>query len=325
MATSVDKLYQQYYNQGLDELNKQKNTLRNTAESDKNIINTNADASVQNITDSYNTQINDTEDSYEDAFRSNEIQVKLNERYLERKAAEMGLTDSGMNRTQMTANQLSYANQKGELTTQRQKAVDTLAAAMKAKISEVDIDRNSRIAQVESTLNNNLAQMDTDYAAAVRQQAVDTYNTQIKAEQEAATARYKASLEATTAANKLAAENSTKALEAADDIIDKIDSFSYSKKALNGFIDNYIAQYGGGAGLRNIYNRMNKTSEDAWKDVVSAFVNNNNTDSYKKWRYITYVQTFSYPSKVAMESVSNIPGCGSYSYKYLKELAEEYI
>ena len=176
MTTPVDKLYEQYYNQGLDELNKQKNTLRNTAESDKNIINTNADASVQNITDSYNTQIDDTKDSYEDAFRNNEVQVKLNERYLERKAAEMGLTDSGMNRTQMTANQLSYANQKGELTTQRQKAVDTLAAAMRAKISEVNINRNNKIAQVESTLNNNLAQMDSDYSASVSKRATEIYN-----------------------------------------------------------------------------------------------------------------------------------------------------
>ena len=171
-----NKIYDEIYKTGSNELTKQKQALRNTAESDKNIINTNADASVQNITDSYNTQIDDTKDSYEDAFRSNEIQVKLNERYLERKAAEMGLTDSGMNRTQMTANQLSYANQKGELTTQRQKAVDTLAAAMRAKIAEVDIDRSNRIAQVESTLNNNLAQMDSDYSASVSKQATEIYN-----------------------------------------------------------------------------------------------------------------------------------------------------
>lgn len=187
MAVSVDERYKQYYNQGLKELNSQKNTLKKTAESDKNIINTNADASVQTVTDDYNTQISDTNESYEDAFKQNEVQVKLNERYLERKAAEMGLTDSGMNRTQMTANQLSYANQKGELTAQKQKAVDTLAAAMRAKIAEVKTNRNNSLAQIESTLNNNLAQLDADYASSVRQQAVDTYNAEYKAEQEAAT------------------------------------------------------------------------------------------------------------------------------------------
>lgn len=186
MAASVDELYKQYYKNGASELNSQKNTLKKTAESDKNIINQNADASVQSITEDYDTQIADTKDSYEDAFKANEVQVKLNERYLERKAAEMGLTDSGLNRTQMTANQLSYANQKGELTAQRQKAVDTLAAAMRGKIAEVNTERNTQLAQVESTLNNDLAQMDADYASSVRQQAVDTYNAEYKAEQEAA-------------------------------------------------------------------------------------------------------------------------------------------
>ena len=167
----------------LTELNKQKEVLKNTAESDKKIINTNADLSVKNITDNYNTQISDTKETYEDAFLKNEVQVKLNERYLERKAAELGLTDSGMNRTQMTANQLSYANQKGELTAQRQKAVDTLAAAMRAKIEEVNVNRNNQITQVESNLNNNLAKLDADYAASVKQAQQAAH----KAEQEAIT------------------------------------------------------------------------------------------------------------------------------------------
>ena len=312
METPVDKLYEQYYNQGLDELNKQKNTLRNTAESDKNIINTNADASVQNITDSYNTQIDDTKDSYEDAFRNNEVQVKLNERYLERKAAEMGLTDSGMNRTQMTANQLSYANQKGELTTQRQKAVDTLAAAMKARIAEVDIDRSNRIAQVESTLNNNLAQMDTDYASSVRQQAVDTYNTQIKAEQEAATARYKAN-----------ADRINAAASSLNTLIGKLNEKDATDSSKWAYIQNYVNQHGASNELLSALSSCGYDKDGAFGNVARFFINKNFSDAAKVGRFVEFYKLYGMPSeKVLNALINNAPGHGV-SYDELTKAIEE--
>ena len=192
MAKSVDERYEEIYNLGINEHNKNKETKKQTAQNDKQIINANADANIKNITNNYNTQIADTNKSYENAFQQNELQVKLNERHLERKAAEMGLTDSGLNRTQLTANQLSYANQKGEISRQKQKAVDTLAATMRSKITEVNTNRNNQIAQIDSALNNDLAQMDLDYASAARQQATDIYNAEYKAEQEREAERIKA-------------------------------------------------------------------------------------------------------------------------------------
>ena len=178
------KYYTDYYKcQAKVSANKEKKAARENAESAKEIINSSAEASIKTITDDYNTQILDTKESYESDFKSNEVQVKLNERYLQRKAAEMGLTDSGMNRTQMTANQLSYANQKGELTKQRQKAVDTLAATMRGKITDVNTARNSQLAEVESNLKTTLAQIDSDHNAWVNERAADA----VKAEQEAAT------------------------------------------------------------------------------------------------------------------------------------------
>lgn len=178
MATSQNDFYNLYYKQGESEKNKLIQTKKDAAESDKKTINAYADDSVQAITDGYNADVSETNESYEDAFRKNDVQVKLNERYLERKAAEMGLTDSGMNRTQMTANQISYANQKGTLTAQRQKAIDTLAAAMRSNIREIETKRNDSLAQVESTLNNDIAQINADYASSVREQAANTYNAQ---------------------------------------------------------------------------------------------------------------------------------------------------
>lgn len=132
-----------------------------------------ANANIRLIEDNYGTQIADAKAAYDPLFRQNEIQRAVNERFLERKAAEMGLTDSGLSRTQQTANQLSYGNQNAEYMRQRQKAVDTLKAAMDAKILEQNTNLNSNIAGIKTT-----------YADKRTADAVSMYNEAVKNEAE---------------------------------------------------------------------------------------------------------------------------------------------
>jgi hypothetical protein len=181
---TVEERYKKYMDLGKDDIEKRKKTLDTQADEDIKTINTAADDAVKSINESYGTQITDTKESYNDAFRKNEVQVRLNERYLERKAAEMGLTDSGMNRTQMTANQLSYGNTNAKIVADRQKAVDALTAAMQSKIADINAKRSSDIADINRTLNANKANVDSSYSDWARQQAVDDYNEDIKVKNE---------------------------------------------------------------------------------------------------------------------------------------------
>ena len=153
-----------------------KQTSKNYADSEAAAIQAAKDAANANIKlieDNYGTQIADAKAAYDPLFRQNEIQRAVNERFLERKAAEMGLTDSGLSRTQQTANQLSYANQNAEYMRQRQKAVDTLKAAMDAKILEQN-----------TNLNTNIAGIKTSYADKRTADAVSMYNETVKNETE---------------------------------------------------------------------------------------------------------------------------------------------
>lgn len=134
-----------------------------------------ANANIKLIEDNYGTQIADAKAAYDPLFRQNEIQRAVNERFLERKAAEMGLTDSGLSRTQQTANQLSYGNQNAEYMRQRQKTVDTLKAAMDAKILEQN-----------TNLNTNIAGIKTTYADKRTADAVSSYNKYIEESTKAA-------------------------------------------------------------------------------------------------------------------------------------------
>ena len=166
---------------------------QNKEQLDKDIadINSQYDASEKIVKDNYNAQIAEANDSYIDLHRKNETQRLLNQRYIERKAAEMGLTDSGFNRTQQTAAQLGYTTAQSDYFMQQQKAVDTLALAMNSKLTELATERNTDInntyrAYDESATKyaNELYKADLDAEAEAEKARIKAEQARIKAEQD---------------------------------------------------------------------------------------------------------------------------------------------
>ena len=186
--SSYDKYYEDLYKSGKGSVSAQETALKNAAETTKNLINQTANEELNAITEDYNSSVADVNKQYEDAFKRNATQRALNERYLERKSAEMGLTDSGLNRTQMTANQLSYANQNANLDAGLIKDVNALSAAMKARKLETEQKRRSDIATVESNLESSRAKLWSDYDAEVRSTAEDLYKSDADTQKSKSTA-----------------------------------------------------------------------------------------------------------------------------------------
>ena len=99
----------------------------------------------------YNQQIRDTESSYEDLYRENAVQKFINEKEIAENMANLGLSDSGLNRTQQTAAQLSYANSKNKIDVNRRKAVDTLTLALANAISSIDTEKAQAAEKIRSS------------------------------------------------------------------------------------------------------------------------------------------------------------------------------
>jgi hypothetical protein len=120
---------------------------------DKDISTSNKlyDDQIGLVEDTYGEAIKDTEAGYETAYRKNEVQKIFNERAASRRNAELGLTDSGKNLTDQLVVQTTYSNNKANIDLQKQNAVDTLAAAMRAKTSEIGINKESAAANIESS------------------------------------------------------------------------------------------------------------------------------------------------------------------------------
>lgn len=122
-------------------------------------------------TDTYNRQIDETSKAYEDLYDENAVQRLVNEREIAENMANSGLTDSGLNRTQQTAVQLSYANSKNKIDVTRQKAIDSLTASLADAITKLDIEQNDNAATIKS-----------NYAALASEGAQDMYNNAVKEE-----------------------------------------------------------------------------------------------------------------------------------------------
>ena len=108
------------------------------------------DTQRQQTQNTYDRQIRDTKSSYEDMYNENEVQRLIHEHEIAENMANLGLTDSGLNRTQQTAAQLSYANSKNKIDVNRQKAIDSLTASLADAISNIDANKLAAAEKIRS-------------------------------------------------------------------------------------------------------------------------------------------------------------------------------
>lgn len=173
--------YDEYKNKVKTSTDEQKSVLKTQQTTADQIALDRLNADNEALEQGYGTQIDETKSSYDTALRTNEVQRALNERSIARRMAEMGLTDSGLNRTQSTAVQLSYANQKGNLIANRQKAVDTLAATMRNQMAQNQLTYNENVANNKLAYESGVADID----AKVDADAITYESERIKADNEA--------------------------------------------------------------------------------------------------------------------------------------------
>lgn len=105
----------------------------------------------------YDNQIFEEGRAYEDQYRENAVQKAINERQVAESMANLGLTDSGLNRTQQTAVQLSYANNKAGIDRQRQAGIDRLNLSKAQDLSQIRQNWLSDKATINQTYDNAIA------------------------------------------------------------------------------------------------------------------------------------------------------------------------
>lgn len=140
------------------------------------------DSQINSTQNYYDKQIGDTKTAYDSEYQKNAVQKLINEKKIAETNANLGLTDSGLNRTQQTAVQLSYANQKGKIDLARQSALDNLSLAMTDAITTLQNQKAASARDITKQWNSyadTQAQnvYDTKYNG-----YVDMHNAQVEAD-----------------------------------------------------------------------------------------------------------------------------------------------
>lgn len=158
-----------------------KKSIASEKKAEQKSINDGYNSAKKNTHAVYNKNLYDTNIAYESGYQKNAVQKLINEKKIAETNASLGLTDSGLNRTQQTAAQLSYANQKGALDIERQKAIDNLTLGLSAALSDIENNRNNDILAsnqkwdnkarsiAQTNYNNDLAAYNNRIASAYEQ------------------------------------------------------------------------------------------------------------------------------------------------------------
>ncbi len=172
-------------------------------ETEKSTINSAYDKAKENAQATSDKATTDINADYESQYQKNAVQKLINEKQIAERNANLGLTDSGLNRTQQTATQLSYANQKGKIDLARQSALDNLTLNLTSALTEIESNRNIDLLnsdqkwndkaylEGQTNYNNDLTAINNRITSAYEQ-----YGDILQAEADAAAQVQKAAIEA---------------------------------------------------------------------------------------------------------------------------------
>ena len=164
-----------------ERVKKYKDLYQPQAQEQINAVNQTATQQKATVQDMYNSEINKTKQSYEDENQRNLVQKYVNEQQIAENMSNLGLTDSGLNRTQQTAAQLSYSNNRSKIDRQLQSAVDAFVQNMNSKLTDIETSRIGSEASIKQSYDN-----------AALSAAQDEY----KVEYDNEAAKYKANMDA---------------------------------------------------------------------------------------------------------------------------------
>ena len=255
--------YDDYYNKNLkktqDEIKKQQ--TQNTTTSNAYVADLNAivDKNISNSVNKVQGEIDKLPTQYQSGFDANAIQQKINERQVAERMANMGMTNSGLNRTQQTAINIQRSNADAALRTQINSATNSLkqqiadlyasGESQKAENSaKARYDLEQKNQAVYENMMNNLYSSSSAYEKAMIEADAKAEEARIKAEQEA----IKSEQEAFTSGKSLNDDIYEEAYELYNpnddeneslyNFASKLEVLGYSKAAIQAMIADIIAK-----------------------------------------------------------------------------------
>lgn len=139
-------------------------------------INQAIDAATRPVQQQYQQQIENVPEQYKKLYSANAVQQMVGRKLLEEQMANMGLTNSGLNRTQQTALTLQRGNADNSVRTQEQAARDELNAALSKLLADAAAQKQQQAAQITNQAASDILGNRTNLFNNAVNAAVEEYN-----------------------------------------------------------------------------------------------------------------------------------------------------
>ena len=131
-------------------------------------------------------QIDATPRQYRSLFDANAVQQRVNERILQERMANMGLTDSGLNRSQMTALSAQRGNADNAVRMQQQDAIDKLNQQLAEIMAQASANKQQQSANIFAQAANDILGNRSSLWQNAASNAASVYNSELEREAAAA-------------------------------------------------------------------------------------------------------------------------------------------
>ena len=276
----IDKLYNQ--SQGVaGQLHEQRK------QSDDEVIqqiNAAIDRATASSTNPYKTQMEQLPSQYQPLFDANAVQELVGRRQVQEAMANMGLTDSGLNRTQQTALSVQRGNADASVRLAQQQKTQEL----QDKISQLEENAAAQKQQQEATIRGNTSDwyntLLSNFYNTAQQQGTGLYN----AEQERAAALAEAKIQQQAAAETAAAKAQQQEFENQLAIAKVLQASGASSEEVN----RYLQRAASGAGNGTLISDTANTTQFRAAMMTPGEFSRRSTTKSKYGNYDNYIKSF---------------------------------
>lgn len=154
---------------------------KQAAEDYINRYNQAADIASKPVIEGYEQDIAKVPQQYAAGFNANAVQERINAKNVAERMANMGMTDSGLNRTQQTALTLQRGNADARLREQQQNAIDELTRALNEYKAQQSANKLQNAGNIYQQADVDTANNLTSLYNSARDTATNLYGTNVSA------------------------------------------------------------------------------------------------------------------------------------------------
>lgn len=268
MARSIQEYVDELYGKGQGTLNQIHEQRKQSDQQLIDSVNAAIDRTTAASTKPYQTQIEQLPEAYQKQFDANAVQELVGRRKVEEAMANMGLTDSGLNRTQQTALSVQRGNADAAARLEQQKKTQELQDKIAQLIEAGAAQKQQQEASVRSNTSNWFNDALAGSYNTAMQQGTSMYNADLARDEQARQAELdRQNALAVADKQKEAAQEKAKQqeFERQKAIVESLTAAGYSKDEIDAYIRS-VGWVSGGAikGTENTQryiNQMNQTAQ----------------------------------------------------------------